>query len=81
MKCERCSKPVFGNDGITVLGIGAAHVACFELEKNIRRVFAGINISQLDEHKLNELHDMVLAEKIIAVVTLKRMPSNYFEKR
>ncbi|MAA73037.1 MAG: DUF2175 domain-containing protein, partial [Bermanella sp.] len=58
-----CSKPVFGNDGITVLGIGAAHVACFELEKNIRRVFAGINISQLDEHKLNELHDMVLAEK------------------
>ncbi|MAA71678.1 MAG: DUF2175 domain-containing protein, partial [Bermanella sp.] len=38
MKCELCSKPVFGNDGITVLGIGAAHVACFELEKNIRRV-------------------------------------------
>lgn len=63
MKCEICNKSVFGRDGVTVLGIGAAHKHCFELEKQIRRVFAGVNISRLDDQALDDLADMVAAEK------------------
>lgn len=63
MRCELCAKSVFGNEGITVLGLGAAHITCFELEKNTRHIFEGLDIAKLDDQALNELHDMVLAEK------------------
>lgn len=35
MRCEICNERVFGKHGITLLGIGAAHTACFEMEKTI----------------------------------------------
>lgn len=62
MKCEYCSNPVFGQDGITVLGVGVAHKKCLETQQILRRVFNGIDISSLTDHSLNELHDLVLSE-------------------
>lgn len=63
MRCEICNERVFGKHGITVLGIGAAHTACFEMEKNNRREFGSIDISQLSDADFNDLYDMVMAEK------------------
>ncbi len=63
MKCEICHKPVFGKQGITVIGIGAAHVDCFEREKTLHRIFAGILISGLDDHAFNDLYEKVIMEK------------------
>jgi len=73
MRCEICNECVFGEDGITVLGIGAAHVACFEMEKNIRREFGNINISRLNDEDFNDLYDMVMAERNVRA-------SNFEEK-
>jgi len=73
MRCEICNQCVFGEDGITVLGIGAAHIACFEMEKSIRREFGNINISKLSSEDFNDLYDMVMSEK--------NARSNNFEER
>ncbi|NVK38983.1 MAG: DUF2175 domain-containing protein [Gammaproteobacteria bacterium] len=63
MKCEICQQSVYGKDGITVIGIGAAHIQCFEREKAMYRVFAGILISELDDHAFNDLYEKVITEK------------------
>ncbi|NVK38982.1 MAG: DUF2175 domain-containing protein [Gammaproteobacteria bacterium] len=62
MKCEFCSKPVFGKEGITVIGLGASHVECFEIERTTRRVFAGVSLNELDERGLTNLYEMVMTE-------------------
>lgn len=69
MKCEICQKPVFGKQGITVIGIGAAHVSCFEREKTLHRVFAGILISGLDDQTFNDLYEKVMIEKNARTLT------------
>ena len=63
MRCEICKQGVFGKKGITVLGIGAAHITCFEMEKKRRRMFGSIDISQLNDTEFNELYDLVMIEK------------------
>lgn len=62
MKCVYCNKGVWGKHGVTVPGVGPAHFQCFQTDLGMRRMFKGLEITQLDDSELAELQDMVLAE-------------------
>lgn len=63
MRCSYCEKTVLGCSPITVPGLGPAHEMCYQTNLVNKRIFAGLNIAQLDDLQLNELSDMVLMEK------------------
>lgn len=63
MRCSYCEKAVLGSGPITVPGVGPAHEVCYQTSLIRHRIFAGLNIAELDDLLLNELSDMVLMEK------------------
>lgn len=63
MKCLYCNTHVFGPNGMTVPGEGAAHQACFQADLALRRTFQHIEISKLNNEELTILKDLVLAEE------------------
>ena len=63
MHCCYCNKSVFGNNGMTVPGVGAAHVPCFQADQLLKRTFQSLEINALNEHELQELHELVIAEQ------------------
>lgn len=62
MRCAFCSKSVFGSTGITVPGLGSAHLECFQVNESMKRQFEGLNITELTDEKLEDLKNMVLTE-------------------
>lgn len=62
MRCIYCNKHVYGIDGITVPGEGAAHQACFQADQALKRSFQSLDISKLNDNELTDLLDLVLSE-------------------
>lgn len=62
MRCYICGKAVFGPQGISVPKYGPAHRECYEATQTIMRTFRGLEISELSDDELTDLHDLVLAE-------------------
>ena len=63
MKCYYCKKLVYGQNGLTVPGIGSAHRLCFEANQSIRRVFKSIILTELSDEELQDLKELVIAEE------------------
>ena len=53
MRCSYCEKTVLGCSPITVPGLGPAHEICYQTNLVNKRIFAGLNIAQLDDLQLN----------------------------
>jgi len=62
MRCLYCNKHVYGVDGITVPGEGAAHQTCYQANQALKRTFQSLDISTLNDDELTDLLDLVLAE-------------------
>ncbi|MCT7357915.1 MULTISPECIES: hypothetical protein [Thalassolituus] len=62
MKCEFCHQSALAGKPITVSGIGIAHESCYERHLIEQRVFKTLNLRQLNETELSELHDLVQIE-------------------
>lgn len=62
MRCNYCKLPVYGDDGITVMGHGPAHKDCLRKEQLNHRFFGGIKISSLSDEALHDLRETVLME-------------------
>ncbi len=63
MKCLFCNKDVFGNNGMTVPGKGAAHQQCYQADQALKRTFQHLDITELNDHELFELKELVLSEE------------------
>lgn len=63
MKCCFCSRSALQGQPITIPGIGPAHQACYEKYLIDQRVFRRLNLRELSDHELDELHDLVAMER------------------
>ncbi|MEH6450822.1 MAG: DUF2175 domain-containing protein [Oleispira sp.] len=63
MNCIYCDKAVFGINGMTVPGDGAAHSQCFQANQALNRTFQSLEITALNNQELFELKELVLAEE------------------
>lgn len=63
MRCHYCDKSVFSSQPVTVPGIGPSHAACHQINLVSERIFAGINLTKLDDDQLGELMDLVRMEQ------------------
>lgn len=63
MRCPYCEKSVVGEKKVKILvGEGPVHEYCYEQNVLSQRVFEGLNLPNLSDLKLNELHEMLLSE-------------------
>ena len=63
MNCLYCDKAVFGKEGITVPGKGAAHIKCYQADQALRRTFQNLEITALNDEELQELKELIFAEE------------------